>query len=141
MTSKSRSFIDILHITRINVSVEKSTDFCYNAGYKVIALPCLLALRCIWKCQSARSPRPVKELSLHIARTMCLVLVSLLHGASKMRCYSLNLSSRSKRHEKNYQNIYVRSSLMNKWSLSLFDSSQLLVSLLNVQFHIVNLTP
>ena len=88
------------HITRHKTSVEKSGNFCYNARYKVLVHQSLLALRCIRKCQSARSQRPVKELPLHIVRTLCLVLVSLLQSARKMRWHLLNLpticSSRKK---------------------------------------------
>jgi len=79
------------NITRHNTSVEKSGDFCYNARYKVLVLSSLLALRRHLKCDNARSLRPVKELPLHIVRTMCLVLVSLLQSARKMHWHLLNL--------------------------------------------------
>lgn len=79
------------YITRHKASLEKSGVFCYNAKHKVLVLTCLLALRCIWKCESARSPRPVKEFPLHGVRALCLVLMSLLQDARKMRWHLLSL--------------------------------------------------
>src|SRR5665213_686080 len=79
------------NITRHKTSIEKSGNFCYNARHKVLVLPCLLAPCCIRKCESTRSLRPVKELPLHIVKTLCLVLVSSLHVARMMRWRLLNL--------------------------------------------------
>lgn len=79
------------YITRHKTSVEKSGNFCYNASHKVLVHHSLLALRSIRKCKSARRLRPVNELLLHIVRTLCLVLVSSLHAARKMRWRLLNL--------------------------------------------------
>lgn len=78
-------------ITRHKFCVEKSDDFWYNARHKVLVLSSLLALRQHLECYNARSLRPVKELPLHIVKTLCIVLVSLPHAARKMRWRLLNL--------------------------------------------------
>lgn len=87
------------NITRHKTRLEISGNFCYNTNYKVLVHPSLLALRSIRKCKSARRLRPVNELLLHIVKTMCLVLVSLLYGARKLRWHTQNLLSRSMKQE------------------------------------------